>query len=269
MPTLNASVSRWAGLHRSEDCYRGNDVPPPPPAGGGEGRCSPQGPVSFEVTKAQWVHQGAPLPRVLLGAGKCSSRPRPFQPPGRHQDAGLASRAAPPVPLWVSQGAPPRVLPTPRAPPPPGVQSWRKPRVPRTPRAAFVWASTAPLLGPEHGRTQPPHNRQLPPPRPFEKMGPNFLRPIKHSLASGASNNSAPPREGGWGWTPPPSRPPPTSQKEPGHPPPPSVGTGGASSYRRGTPRHRPSRWSPGSTTSPRGPKGQGVAPTRAEGPGT
>ena len=47
---------------------------PPPPPGlparpqeGFGGQCSPQGPVSSEVAKLQRVHEGAPLPQVLLG----------------------------------------------------------------------------------------------------------------------------------------------------------------------------------------------------------
>ena len=57
-----------------------------------------------EVTNTQRAHQGAPVPSVLLGQGSAQHAPGP----SIHQDAPGQSSAlsAPPLPLWVSQGAP-------------------------------------------------------------------------------------------------------------------------------------------------------------------
>ena len=76
--------------------------PPPPPSPGGVGkRCSPQGPVSSDVTKVQRAHQRAAVPCVLQTLSTPQDLPSARTPP-----ASLALCAAPSVPLWVSQGAP-------------------------------------------------------------------------------------------------------------------------------------------------------------------
>ena len=130
-------------------------------------RCSPQGPVSSEVTKAQRAHRGlrslqCPWDREVLGTpwDILSIRTPP---------AGLALCAAPPVLFWVSQGAPQTTRPE-RPVQPSRVQLWargtRRSPNPHAPPAALVLASPAVPLGPKAvGTHNPPRSSTLPPHR--------------------------------------------------------------------------------------------------------
>ena len=117
-------------------------APPPktkPPAGGVGKWCSPQGPVSSEVSTAQGAHQG--LRSLQCSWGREMLSKLQDLPSVRTVPAGLALCAAPHVPLWVSQGAPHTTCPAYTPVHPSGVQSWaggsRRPPDPQSPPAAL------------------------------------------------------------------------------------------------------------------------------------
>ena len=106
-PRSLASVFLYMGPLTNGGGLRSELSHPPPPMGPtalcGE-RCNPRGPISSEVTKALRAHRE--LPSFKWSAGReVLSMPQDLPSTGT-PPSGLALCAAPPVSIWVSQGAP-------------------------------------------------------------------------------------------------------------------------------------------------------------------